>query len=104
MPAWDDVIAIGERFPHPLLAVRGGKRAALIEALRGYEHAVSVFPFGDELHYSDVRSGLPAESIANEVRGHLVSKGFADADVHPIAPGIEDTFMALMGAPPEAAA
>ena len=96
--------AIGQRFPHPLFAVRGAKRAAMIQVLRGYAHVFSVFPFGDELHYSDARSGLPAESVANEVCGYLASNGFADAGVRPIAPGIEDTFMALMGAPQEAAA
>jgi len=102
--AIDVPAAIGRRFPHPLFAVRGANRTALIQALRGYAQLASVFPFGDELHYSDARAGLPAASIASEVRAYLVSKGLAGAEVRPIAPGIEDTFMALMGAPPEAAA
>ena len=95
--------AIGARFPTPLFGVRGPDRRALIAALREYPHAVSVFPFGEELHYSDARSTMPPDAIAAEVRGFLAAKG-SEATIRAIAPGIEDTFMALMGAPPEAAA
>lgn len=95
--------AIGARFPTPLFAVHGGNRQALIRALREYPHAVSVFPFGDELHYSDARRSSSPDGVAADVRGYLATKGI-EATVEAIAPGIEDTFMALMGAPPEAAA
>jgi hypothetical protein len=76
----------------------------MLQALRGYPHSVSVFPFGDELHYSDSRTEVDADAIASEVSRFLRSKSFADAEVKPIDPGIEDTFMALMGAPEVAAA
>lgn len=95
--------AIGARFPTALFAVRGGDRQAVIRALREHPHAVSVFPFGNELHYSDARRTPSSEAIADDVRGYLAGRGI-DARVEPIAAGIEDTFMALMGAPPEAAA
>jgi hypothetical protein len=75
----------------------------MLIALRGYAHAASVFPFGDTLHYSDARMGLAAGDIAREVAAFLVAAGFDDAGVEPIEPGIEDTFMALMG-PADAAA
>ena len=96
--------AIGKRFPNRLFAVRGRDRYAMLQALRGYPHSVSTFPFGDELHYSDSRADADAAAIAGEVLSFLRSKGFADAEVMPIEPGIEDTFMALMGAPEAAAA
>jgi ABC-type multidrug transport system ATPase subunit len=99
--AIDRPAAIGERFPHALFAVRGRERYAVLQALRGYRHAVSAFPFGDELHYSDARSAAPPDATAGEVRAHLRAQGFVDAEVAPIRPGIEDTFMALMGAPEE---
>ena len=102
--AIDAPAAIGGRFPNRLFAVRGSDRYAIIQALRGYPHAVATFPFGDELHYSDERSDAEPAGIANEVRAFLHSKGFADAEVAPIRPGIEDTFMALMGAPQAVAA
>ena len=101
--AIDAPSAIGARFPTPLFAVRGPDRRALIAALRENPHAVSVFPFGEELHYSDARTTMPADAIAADVRSFLAAQGM-DAAIRAIAPGIEDTFMALMGAPPEAAA
>lgn len=100
----DEPARIGDRFPLPLLGIRGTDRHSMIEALRGFPTAASVFPFGDELHYSDSRAGDEPAAIADELRTWLRGQGFADAAVGPIRPGIEDTFMALMGAPPEVAA
>jgi ABC-type multidrug transport system ATPase subunit len=99
--AIDEPAAIGERFPHPLFSIRGRNRYGMLQALRGYPHGASVFPFGSELHYSDTRSALPPEDLALEVGAWLGGQGFADAELTPIAPGIEDTFMALMGGPQE---
>ena len=102
--AIDAPAAIGDRFPNALFSVRGRDRYALLQALRALPHATSVFPFGDELHYADARSDVAPAAIAEEVQRTLRSGRFQDAAVTPIRPGIEDTFMALMGAPPEVAA
>jgi ABC-type multidrug transport system ATPase subunit len=102
--AVDDPGAIGRRFPDLLFSVRGSDRYAMLRALRDLPHAASVFPFGDELHYSDSRPGADADAVASEVQSILRERGFADAEVARIEPGIEDTFMALMGAPEAAAA
>ena len=89
--------AVGARFPRPLFAVSGAPRHATIEALRAFPHAVSVHPFGDTLHYSDARVSLPPAQVIADVRDWLGARGIADVTVTPIAPGIEDAFMALMG-------
>ncbi len=102
--AVDDPGAIGRRFPDLLFSVRGSDRYAMLRALRDLPHAASVFPFGDELHYSDSRPGADADAIGAEVQSFLRERGFADAEVARIEPGIEDTFMALMGAPEAVAA
>ncbi|HET6679661.1 MAG TPA: ABC transporter ATP-binding protein [Gemmatimonadaceae bacterium] len=102
--AIDAPSAIGDRFPRPLFAVRGRRLYAMIGALRSFPHASAVFPFGEVLHYSDTRTGEPSASIADELTAWLQGRGFTDAGVTPIRPGIEDAFMALMGAPREAAA
>jgi hypothetical protein len=47
---------------------------------------------------------LPPAAIVAELGAYLRERGFATAEVAPIRPGIEDTFMSLMGAPPEVAA
>ena len=71
-------------------------------ALREYEHASTIFPFGSVLHYTDARSDLAPERIAHDVGTFLAARGFDDATVAPIAPTVEDTFMARMGAAGEA--
>ena len=94
--------AIGARFDHPLFAVYGPDRYGLLNALRAFPHAHSVYLFGDALHYADKRTVLPgddggASSISAGLSAYLGDKGFHDVRVEPIAAGIEDSFMALMG-------
>jgi ABC-2 type transport system ATP-binding protein len=89
--------AIGARFPRPLYAVHGLPRHALIETLRAFPHTASVQPFGDTLHYSDARAGLEGDAVIMEVLAWVRARGIAEAWMTPIAPGIEDAFMALMG-------
>jgi ABC-type multidrug transport system ATPase subunit len=95
--------AIGARYPLPLLAVRAGQRFRLLQALRRFPHARSVYPFGEEMHYTDARADGDPAAVAGEVEGWLRAEGFADAHAAPIAAGIEDSFMALMDAPEGAA-
>lgn len=102
--AIDEPARIGARFPRALFSVRGRERYRMIQALQAYPHTASALPFGDELHYSDDREGLSTEQIAAAVRAYLRERGFADVTVTGIQPGIEDAFIALMGAPPEIAA
>ena len=96
--------AIGAAYPLPLLAVRGPRRFELIQALRRHPHARSVYPFGDELHYTDDREDAGAAEVASDVAAYLAREGFAETRVEPVDAGIEDSFMALMGAPEGAAA
>jgi ABC-2 type transport system ATP-binding protein len=90
---------IGADYPLPLLSVSGTDRYRLLHVLRGYPHAESVYPFGAELHYTDRRQNAEPGVIAAELRTHLGAEGFRDAVVLPIRAGIEDSFMARMGAP-----
>jgi len=84
--------------------LRGSRRFELIQALRRHPHARSVYPFGDELHYTDAREGAPPSEVAADVAAYLAREGFADVEAEPARAGIEDSFMALMGAPEQAAA
>jgi hypothetical protein len=92
----DRPAVISERYPLPLLAVSGAQRYKMLAALRGYEHAHAVYPFGETIHYTDARADARPEDLAAELRDFLRGKGFGDADVRPIAADIEDAFMNLM--------
>lgn len=95
---------IGGLFPGMLFAVRGRERFRMLTALRARPHAATVALFGEELHYSDSRTDVPADMVVAELGEYLAGAGFDDASVRPIEPGIEDVFMALMGAPAAATA
>ena len=71
--------------------------ARLLQALRELPHAASVQPFGESVHYTDARADADPGAVAEELRRALAGAGFEDADVRPVAPDIEDVFMALMG-------
>jgi ABC-2 type transport system ATP-binding protein len=92
--------SIGKRYDLPLIAVRGGSRFELLHALREFPHAHAVYLFGDELHYTDRRANARAETVAIEIREYLAQRGHKDVEARPIAAGIEDSFMELMGSAP----
>ena len=97
--------AITDRYPLPLFAIRGPARYRMLQALRHFAHAQAVYPFGDELHYADRRTGHDTAPIADELRAHLADHGFPGTGVEAIPAHIEDSFMALMaGRPGDAAA
>ncbi|MCC7054452.1 MAG: ABC transporter ATP-binding protein [Gemmatimonadaceae bacterium] len=95
---------VGHRFPRPLLAVRGTPRAALLRALRAHPHVASAYPFGESVHFSDTRTGLPVAALVAELHAHLAAAGIGGIGIDPVAPGIEDAFMELMGTREPAAA
>ena len=90
---------IAESFERPLLAVRAAKRYPVLLALRQAPHAHAVYPFGETIHFVDARAGMSAATIAVSLQAFLVSRGFADAQVEPTPPTVEDSFIARMGAP-----
>jgi ABC-type multidrug transport system ATPase subunit len=90
--ATDTPAAITSRFRRPLLAVGCPDRYRALLALRTFEHAHSVFPFGDALHYADTRQDADPIRVAADVREFLAANAF-EARVEPIAASIEDAFM-----------
>jgi drug efflux transport system ATP-binding protein len=92
--AVDTPAGIVRAFDRPLLGVRARERFKALLALRAYEHAHSVYPFGEVIHYTDQRKSAPIETLAADVRAFLAAKGFADASVELIEPTVEDSFIA----------
>jgi ABC-type multidrug transport system ATPase subunit len=99
----DTPARVAASFGRPLFSVHARERYPLLLAVREYENTVTVFPFGDVLHYTDRRTGATAEEIAADLRQYLRGRGFADVEVSSASPTIEDTFMARMGEPERAA-
>lgn len=96
--------AVGLRFPRALFAIRGAPRVLLLEALRAFPHIASAYPFGETVHVSDTRAGLSPDVLTAELSAHLAAFELRDVSITPVAPGIEDTFMELMGEPAMAVA
>jgi len=99
--AVDAPAAITRAFDRPLLGVRAKERYKALLALRRYEHAHSVYPFGEVIHYTDARTDEPVDQLEQELRVFLAANGFADAFVEPLAPTVEDTFIARTAASDE---
>ncbi len=99
--AVDAPSAITSAFDRPLLGVRTKDRYKALLAIRRYEHAHSVYPFGEVIHYTDKRADAPVNQLDRELRGFLVASGFADASVELLAPSVEDTFIARTAASDE---
>jgi ABC-type multidrug transport system ATPase subunit len=93
--------AITRAFERPLLGVRAKERYKALLALRKYEHAQSAYSFGDVIHYTDKRTDVQPERIANELKTFLTASGFADASVEPLTPSVEDSFIARTASDPE---
>lgn len=93
--------AIGASYGRPLLGVRGAGRHRLLATLRSHPHADAVFPFGEEIHFTDDRTDAEPERLAPELAGWLEARR-VEAEVRPIRADVEDVFIALMGQPPGA--
>lgn len=83
---------IVKEFDLPLLAVKATDKYRLLQELRSYDHAASVQPFGEYIHYTDRRIDIPEREIHDYLRKRQIS----GVEIRRIEPGIEDTFMHLM--------
>lgn len=83
---------ITERFGTRLWAIKAHERYKLLQALRDYEFSESVQPFGEFVHYTDIRNDAGSE----EIRTYLKSCRIEDVEVRESRPAIEDMFIRLM--------
>lgn len=80
------------QFDKELWAIEAKDKYQLIRILREFDYAESVQPFGDVVHYTDVRTEPDIEALGVYLREH----GILNPDIKKIQPDIEDTFMRLM--------
>jgi ABC-type multidrug transport system ATPase subunit len=88
-------------FGSPLIGVRAAERYKALLALREYQHAQSVYPFGDVIHYTDAREELPPDQIAGEVAMFLMDNGFSGVSTALLVPTVEDVFIARTASNPD---
>jgi ABC-2 type transport system ATP-binding protein len=83
---------IVKSFKKELLSVRAKEMYPLLKDLRKFSDAGSVFPFGQELHYTskDIKPDF------GFIRKYLEDKGHKEIKIENIEPGIEVVFMELM--------
>jgi ABC-type multidrug transport system ATPase subunit len=91
--ATDRPEAITAGFDRPLFAVAAADRYGTLLALREFQHAHSVVPFGETIHYVDSRRDEQASTIRAEVLEFLEKRSLDHIRVEPIRPTIEDSFM-----------
>jgi ABC-type multidrug transport system ATPase subunit len=88
----DTPAGIRGRFNRPLFAVRATDTYRLLNTLRSYPFAATVYPFGESVHYTDKRDNVDPSVIS----AYLADSGFGVTSVHTIEAGVEDVFMSLM--------
>ncbi len=80
---------ITEKFPRRIIQVRSDEMFRLINDLRDYEKADSVFAFGQFAHFT----GIDDDVEINELDVYLEKRNHKNRVVEEIHPGIEDVFM-----------
>ncbi len=79
-------------FGSEVLSVRSDDLYRLLNDLRQYPYVASVFPFGQDLHYTD-RRGTANQA---ELKKYLHKLEHHNIHIETITSGIEDVFMKLM--------
>ncbi|MCK9479934.1 MAG: ABC transporter ATP-binding protein [Firmicutes bacterium] len=87
----DSPEAIVKKIPKKIYDIYASNMYGLLTALKDFEHAHSVFPFGEFVHYTDKREGFDS----NELKIYLENKNLQDVSISLTEPDIEDVFMEL---------
>ncbi|WP_282113608.1 ABC transporter ATP-binding protein [Maribacter stanieri] len=78
-------------FEKPLYAIRSGNSFKIIKKLKAYEHANSVYPFGDWVHYTDQRDTIDP----TEIKSYLENDDTLQIEIKQIKASVEDCYMSL---------
>lgn len=85
--------AIVQQYESELYSIISDRKHDLLNDIRKYKSARSVFLFGSHIHYSDQKDSLDKR----ELTSYLQNLGYKDIEILKIEPVIEDCFLALMG-------
>ena len=84
---------IVQQYEGELYSIISDRKHDLLDDLRNYKSARSVFLFGSHIHYSDQKDSFDKR----ELTSYLQQLGYNDIEIVKIEPVIEDCFLALMG-------
>lgn len=79
-------------FNRRLFSISSENTYRLISDLKNYKYCETVFPFGQNVHFTAKSHAINGDDI----RAYLIEKGRINIVVEEIQPGIEDSFMFLM--------
>lgn len=83
---------ITEKFPHRIFQVKSDEIYRLVNDLRAYNKAESVYAFGQFVHFT----GIDDDVETTELDYYLEKRQHKNIVVEEIQPGIEDVFMNMM--------
>lgn len=87
----DSPKGIVSNFERKLFDIKGEDIYQLMLDIREFKHTNSIFPFGQSLHYTDIRDDFDII----ELNKFLEDRGHKNVNIKITEPGIEDCFMAL---------
>jgi ABC-2 type transport system ATP-binding protein len=79
-------------FDREIVSIRSANLYKLLKDIREYEFTESVYPFGQDLHYT----GMKKKADLADIEKFLLRRGHKDIVISRIRAGIEDVFMGLM--------
>jgi len=88
----DNPSRITDDFQHELLSISGENIYKLLNDLKSYEKANSVYLFGHDIHYTGIGERVDIKLL----KEYLISRGNININIKEIKPHIEDCFMELM--------
>lgn len=80
-----------KHYPKKIYDVRADNMYRLIESLKSFEHHYSVYPFGEFVHYTDMRENFNPQ----ELQQYLAASDHQNIKIKITKTTIEDTFMEL---------
>lgn len=89
----DTPAAISADYGDALFAVKAGKMSTLLKVLAGFKNILRSYPYGEYAHVS-VKQG--EKNFEQELKKYLENAGIVDAEINPVQPSVEDSFIKLL--------
>lgn len=79
------------QYPKEIYNVAADNMYELIQQLKKYEYHYAAYPFGEFVHYTDIRQDFDPEQLKSYLKSHALT----NVRIEKTTPTIEDTFMEL---------